>query len=232
VIEQAESVVGGTALGEADSLDIVEQLGLPTPRRRFLTMTDLKDDDRLELGLDVDRVVVKIAVEGLHHKSDLGGVRTGVPRSEAMEQGRGMARTFAEAGYEVDGVLAMEQVPAEGPELLVNLHRDPAVGPVLTVGAGGVLTELLQDVATFAAPVSEQEALELLTSLRVGRLLEGYRGSAAVSLPTLAAALARFGRQFVDDPTLLEVEVNPLMTSASGFWAVDAIVRREEAPSC
>jgi acetate---CoA ligase (ADP-forming) len=232
VLERGVEGACGTALGEADSLDIVERLGLPTPARQFVAVRDLKSDSDIVRALDAAEVVVKIVVEGVHHKSDLGGVRTKVPRSDALEQARDMARSFAEAGYEVDGVLVMEHVTADGPELLVNLARDPAVGPVLTIGAGGVLTELLRDVITFAAPVTATEAQALLSSLQVRTLLEGYRGSRAVDLTELAAAIATFSSRFADDPNLLEVEVNPLMTSAAGAWAVDAIVRTKEQSPC
>lgn len=232
VLDRADGALGGDALGEADSLDIVERLGLPTPRRQFVPVRDLKGDLDIELGVDAAELVVKIVVEGVHHKSDLGGVRTKVPRSAALEQARDMAGSFARAGYEVDGVILMEQVAADGPELLVSLSRDPAVGPVLTVGAGGVLAELLRDVSTFAAPATATEVQRLLSSLRVRGLLDGYRGSRAVDLPALAGLIADFSHRFTDDPDLLEVEVNPLMTSTSGVRAVDAIVRTKEQAAC
>jgi catechol 2,3-dioxygenase-like lactoylglutathione lyase family enzyme len=172
-------------------------------------------------------------IDGVHHKSDIGGVRTGVPGHQAWAGARAMYQRFASSGdHEVAGVIVMEQVTADGPEVLLGARRDPAVGPVVTVGAGGVLAELLRDVGTFAAPLTDDEAVALLDSLKIAPLLRGYRGSRGVDIALLAARIAAFSRAFAEDPSLQEVEINPLMTAAEGFWAVDAIVRREDRTPC
>jgi acetyltransferase len=221
-----------TVLDEPESLQVVELLGLPVPPHVVLDAHQLKGADSLDLQLSSGEVVLKVVIDGVHHKSDVGGVRTHVPRERALAEARAMAESLAVSDYEVAAVIVMEQVSAAGPELLLSARRDPAVGPIVTVGAGGVLAELLSDVAVAAAPLSVTEAECLLDSLRVGRLLQGYRGSEHVGLVPTAEAIAAFSQSFVDDPSLSEVEVNPLMASAEGLWAVDALVRREEGAGC
>jgi len=221
-----------TVLDEPESLRVVELLGLPVPPHVVLDAHQLKSADSPEPALPSDEVVLKVVIDGVHHKSDLGGVRTRVPRGRALAEARAMAETLAVSDYEIAGVIVMEQVSAAGPELLLSARRDAAVGPIVTVGAGGVLAELLGDVAVAAAPVSVPEAQRLLDSLRVGRLLQGYRGSERVGLVPTAEAIAAFSQAFADDESLSEVEVNPLMPSAEGLWAVDALVRREVAAGC
>ncbi|MEU9706698.1 acetate--CoA ligase family protein [Streptomyces sp. NPDC047981] len=224
---------GDTALPEFESLATVERLGLPVPARQYVSAAELKRDDATVLTVTAPKAVLKVAIDGIHHKSDIGGVRTGVSGDHAWAGARAMFDRFAADGdHEVDGIIVMEQVTADGPELLLSARRDAAVGPVVTVGAGGVLAELLKDVQTFAAPLSEDEALSLLDSLRIAPLLHGYRGSRGVDIAKLAACIAAFSRAFAEDRTVQEVEVNPLMTAAQEFWAVDAIVRREDQDAC
>ncbi|AWW43068.1 hypothetical protein ADL00_15985 [Streptomyces sp. AS58] len=221
------------ALPEFESLAAVARLGLPVPARQFVTARELASDDATALTFTAPKVVLKVVIDGVHHKSDIGGVRTGVPGDQAWAGARAMLQRFASAGeHEVEGIIVMEQVVADGPELLLSARRDPAVGPVITVGAGGVLAELLRDVRTFAAPLTDDEAVALLDSLKIARLLHGYRGSRGVDVAGLAARIAAFSRAFAEDHTLQEVEINPLMTAAERFWAVDAIVHREDQDPC
>ncbi|MEV8434879.1 acetate--CoA ligase family protein [Streptomyces chartreusis] len=221
------------ALPEFESLAAVAELGLPVPARRFLSARELQADDAGALTFTAPKVVLKIVIAGVHHKSDIGGVRTNVPGDRAWAEARAMLQRFASAGdHAAEGVIVMEQVAADGPELLLSARRDPAVGPVVTVGAGGVLAELLRDVRTFAAPLTDDEAVALLDSLGIAPLLHGYRGSKGVDVARLAARIAAFSRAFAEDHTLQEVEINPLMTAAQDFWAVDAIVRREDQNPC
>ncbi|MEU8825355.1 acetate--CoA ligase family protein [Streptomyces sp. NPDC048636] len=224
---------GATALPEFESLAMVERLGLRVPARQFLTARELRSGEPTDLTFTAPEVVLKVAIDGIHHKSEIGGVRTGVPGDQAWAAARAMLERFLPSeNYEVSGVIAMEQVTADGPELLLGARRDPAVGPVITVGAGGVLAELMRDVHTFAAPLTETEASALLNSLRIAPLLHGYRGSPGVDVAALAARIAAFSRVFAEERTVREVEVNPLMTGPEGFWAVDAIVSREDHVTC
>ena len=116
--------------------------------------------------------------------------------------------------------------PAPVAELLVSLRRDPAFGTVLTLGAGGVLVELLGDVQTILLPARPEEIRAALGRLRIGRLLSGYRGKAGARLDAIVDAIATLAR-LIGDPAgrIVEIEINPLFAGVDGVVAVDALVR-------
>jgi acyl-CoA synthetase (NDP forming) len=120
-----------------------------------------------------------------------------------------------------------------GKELLLGAVRDPQFGPLVVVGFGGIYVEVLRDTATRLAPVSPAEALRMLDELKMAPLLRGVRGEAPVDRAALAETISRFGQLVADCPDLLEVELNPLVTGATGVVAVDAraTLARPAAPS-
>lgn len=111
-------------------------------------------------------------------------------------------------------------------ELLVNLRRDPQFGLILTLGAGGVLVELLDDAETLLLPATEADVLHALQRLKIARLLTGYRGSAQADLPALAQFLMRLATIYETEArTLTEIEINPLFVTQTGLWVVDALIQ-------
>jgi len=168
--------------------------------------------------------VLKLDAVDLPHKSDLGLVRPGLLGNDqvrgAGEELLAAARTH---GLVARGLL-VEPMADPGVELIVGLRRDPSFGPAVVVGLGGVLAELLDDVAIRLAPVDRETALAMLTELRGARILDGVRGSAPVdrgAVANLIVALARLGDM---RPDIVEVDLNPVIASAKGAVAVDALV--------
>jgi acetyl-CoA synthetase len=163
--------------------------------------------------------VVKPLSVDLAHKSDVGAVKLGLSSAagvrEAVTELAGLADRFLVERM-VDGVVA---------ELLVGVGRDPQVGLHLTLGAGGVLVELLADTATVLLPAQRDEVLRALTGLRTWPLLAGFRGPGADvdavldAVEAVAACAAALGDRLVD------LEVNPLLALREGAVAVDALVR-------
>ena len=114
---------------------------------------------------------------------------------------------------------------APGVELIVGLRRDPQFGPAVLVGLGGVLTEVLDDVAIRLAPLDAAAADAMLDELRGARLLRrGPRPAAGRSGRASSAMLVALGRLGIDRPDILEVDLNPVIASAGGALAVDALV--------
>ncbi len=112
-----------------------------------------------------------------------------------------------------------------GLELVLGLHRDREMGLIVMAGSGGVLLELVKDVAFCAPPVSREKALDLLDRTHAGRLLQGYRGSAPLDREAVAAALIGLGRLAVDLPDVIEsVDVNPFVALPKGGMALDALI--------
>ena len=126
-------------------------------------------------------------------------------------------------GLAVRGLLVEPMAPP-GLELILGLRRDPQFGPAVLVGLGGVLTEVLDDVAIRLAPLDAAAADAMLDDLRGARLLRGVRGRPPVDRAAVVAMLVALGRLGLDRPDVLEVDLNPVIATAGGALAVDALV--------
>jgi acetyltransferase len=118
----------------------------------------------------------------------------------------------------------------KGVELIVGGRRTRATGPVVMVGVGGVWTEVLDDVAFCRAPASEEAAAAALDRLRSRRLLDGYRGGKAVDRNAVARVMAGLSAVMSANPSITEVDINPLIVTHDGAIIVDALIRTEAEP--
>jgi acetyltransferase len=169
-------------------------------------------------------VALKIVSPEISHKTEVGGVRLGLASPAAVvEASRAMRERVRRERPDatVEGFLIQPMV-APGKELLLGSIRDPQFGPLVMVGFGGIYVEVLRDTAVRLAPVDGTEARAMLDELRLAPLLHGVRGEPPVDLPALTATIARFSRLVADAGDLDELEINPLIGSASGVVAVDA----------
>ncbi len=173
-------------------------------------------------------VALKINAVGVAHKSDIGGVKLGLAGDDAVYAAAlAMLETAHRRGLEVRGLL-VEPMASPGLELIVGLRRDPQFGPAVLVGLGGILAEVLDDVAIRLAPVTPRAAMAMLDDLRGSRLLDGARGRPGVDRSAVAAMLVTLGRLGFERQDLLEVDINPVIASPAGALAVDALVVLEE----
>jgi len=202
----------------------LQAYGIPAPRRIFLPLGASCPQD-LDLKFPL---AVKIVSPDIAHKTEAGGVRLGVTRKglEAAlhEISTRVARHAPQA--RLSGFLLEEM--ATGVEMLLGALNNPAFGPLVVVGMGGIHTEVFRDVARRYAPFGVDEARELVLSLKGARLLQGYRGSAPADLGALCDAVARLSWLIADhESDLAEVEINPLLVGqqGQGLCAVDAIIR-------
>lgn len=168
-------------------------------------------------------VVLKAAAAELLHKTDAGGVVLGLADDTALEA------AYARLAEKFGASLALQKQAVGGVEMLLGMVNDAQFGPMMTVGLGGVFTEILEDVVTVQPPIAAATALALLSRLKGFALLRGARGRPAVDLPALAAAIEHFsllcatvGRQ------LSAMDVNPLIATAQGCVAVDALAIPKE----
>jgi acetyl-CoA synthetase len=154
---------------------------------------------------------------GFAHKSEMDAVRLNVGAAELGD---------AVAALPGASVLIEEMVQGTVAEMLVGVVRDPAHGFVLTVGAGGVLTELLQDTASMLVPTSESDVKQALTGLKTYMLLTGYRGKPAANIDALVAAIMAVQAYVVAHADAIsEVEINPMMCTPDAAIAADALIR-------
>ncbi|HEX4657237.1 MAG TPA: acetate--CoA ligase family protein [Streptosporangiaceae bacterium] len=202
------------ALSYEQSKDLLALAGILLPRESFVTDASGAARAAERIG---GPVVMKLSAPGLIHKSEVGGVRVGVRGGEqaaaAFEE---MISPERLAGFAVaaDGVFVQETVP-EGLDLLVSAHADEVFGPVLTIGAGGVATEIQRDVAHLAIPFGDGELLRALRGLRLWPYLAGFRGSPGCDLAVLARAARAIADAYLSHASsVAEIELNPLRVVA------------------
>ena len=188
------------------------EYGLPVPRSRVARAQDAVPA--------AQRLVPPFAVKGvgLAHKSEHGAVRLNVGFDMLDEAARQVG---------TEQVLIEEMATGALAELLIGVTRDPAHGYVLTLGAGGVLTELLHDTVSVLVPASRAALRTALGQLACAPLLAGYRGKPAVDMDAvLDAVLSVQAYVIANAATVGEVEINPLICRADGVVAVDALIRK------
>jgi acyl-CoA synthetase (NDP forming) len=168
-------------------------------------------------------LVLKLAGRAFLHKSEWGGVVTGIRNEqELLAAYDSMVKKVQQRnpGLTVEAVQLQEQM--QGRELLLGLKRDPQFGPVLACGMGGIHTEIFRDVSRSIAPIDETEAIRMLTALKMFPLLKGARGEAPANLPALTACLERLSFLAMEIPDIAELDLNPVMAMAEGCVVVDA----------
>jgi acyl-CoA synthetase (NDP forming) len=169
-------------------------------------------------------VVLKVVSPDIVHKSDVGGVVTGLAESAAVRRGFDGLMADVQAcrpEARMDGALVCRQVD-EGAEMIVGAVRDTTFGPTVMLGVGGVFTELLGDVAFRLAPLHPDDALDMLRTLRAFKILTGYRGTPAADLEALAAVAVRLGDLMCAHPEVAEVDLNPVSALPAGCVVLDA----------
>src|SRR5688572_10389288 len=208
-------------LFEAKAKQALADFGVPVPRRRVVCDPQQAAGAAHELGYPV---VLKAL--GIAHKSESGAVRLNLKSAADVESA---AQDLARVGT---GLLVESMVGDAVAELLIGVTRDPQFGLLMTIGAGGVLVELLGEAASLLLPATEDEIRRAILSLKTAPLLQGFRGRPRGDLDAAiaaAAAVARYAEAHA--ATLDELEINPLLVRPQGHGAVavDALIRIREA---
>jgi acyl-CoA synthetase (NDP forming) len=211
----------GPSLTESEAKRVLVAYGVPVVRERLAHNGEEALAAARALGYPV---VLKAESPTILHKTELGVVKLGLGDEGAVR--RAYAEIEAAArGHELRGVLVQPML--SGVEVIVGARVDPAVGPVVLVGSGGVLVELMQDSVAALAPVSVAEAKAMLARLKGYKLLTGFRGSAPVNLDALADAIARVSELAADlAGEIEELDVNPLRCGPQRVAAADALITR------
>ncbi|SHH45257.1 acetyl-CoA synthetase [Cognatiyoonia sediminum] len=202
-----------TTLTEAASKAALAAFGISTPASCLIT----KGDDTTAA---IKNMTPPFAVKGtgLAHKSDSGAVKLGV-------MPEGLTQAIAAIGTET--VLIEEMITDAIAELLIGVVRDPAHGFVLTIGAGGVMTELLRDTTSLLLPTTAEDITEAIDTLRIAPLLHGFRDKPAANLPAITDAILSVQSYVLAHADHIgEVEINPLICTPTGAIAADALIRR------
>jgi len=217
-----------TSLNEWESQQLLAPFGLPLVDTVFVTAAAAAPDAADQLGYPV---VVKVCAAALPHKSDVGGVALGLASRAAVVEAcrRIEAEIQARApGVPVEGFVIQRH--ARGTlELALGVKTDPTFGPVVLVGSGGVLIEVLRDFRLLLPPIDARAAEEALRGLRIGALWNGVRGGAPLDLAAAVDLLQRLGDAACSlGATVSEIDLNPVLVGrrGEGVTVLDALVRR------
>lgn len=212
------------SVGEAEAKAFLGENGVPVNRGQIVGTAEQASEAAALLD---GPFVVKVVTPDIVHKSDVGGVVLGLETPDDVARavtrmGASIAQKLPDA--RIEGFLVQEMRTGKV-ELLVGARNDPQFGPMIIVGAGGVLVELLRDVAVAMAPVCEKKARSMIESLQIAKLMQGFRGSAELDIDAAAQAVSRISWIVSDiGPRFCELDVNPLLVSEAGKGcvAVDA----------
>jgi acetate---CoA ligase (ADP-forming) len=215
---KAESSAGeAVTLSEHESKDAVKPFGLPVPEGRHVATVEEAAKAAAEIGFPV-----ALKGSGVAHKTEAGAVKLNLKSEvEVLDAAKAMAGVAR--GYLVERMAAKPVA-----ELIVGALRDPVAGPVLTIGAGGILVELMDDSAIITLPTTKSDIRKAIDGLKITKLLNGYRGQARGDIAALVDAVYAAG-EFVmaKAADLEELDINPLMVlpEGQGVVAADALVR-------
>lgn len=198
---------------EQEARAILEPYGIAGTRERLVTSVEEAIDAAAEIGFPV---VLKCIVADLLHKTEAGLVQLDLRSEHEFATSARAMLERAQSHGRVIGLLVQQQVRPIA-ELFVGGRVDPDFGPIILVGAGGVLVELYRDIAVRPAPIDEDTALETLNSTRIARVLDGFRGRPRADKRAAAEAISMFSwfiADFADQ--VAEIEINPLAVLANG----------------
>jgi acyl-CoA synthetase (NDP forming) len=210
---------------EYRSKEILAASGIRTPIGELATTSSEAQAIAARIGFPV---VLKAQASALTHKSDCGGVALKLNNTEAVCSAWDKMKLDVAAAHPdlvLDGIL-VEQMGAWGTELIVGAHNDPEWGPVLLIGLGGVLAEALGDTRLLVPGLSREAIVAEILKLKSAALLLGFRGSPALDLNAVADIVSRLGDLVAANPSIREVDINPVIAYPHGQGAValDALI--------
>ena len=209
-------------LGEVRSLQLLSDCGIDVARSIICDGADEAARAATDLNYPV---AVKTAAPGIVHKSDVGGVHLNIMNEEQV-------RRACDAMLHLGSLVCVAEMVPRGTELAFGAVNDPQFGPVVMVGAGGTLVEIMDDRAFALAPVTPGEAKDMIGKLRIAKVLQGARGAAAVDLDRVSEMLSRFSVACYQlREVFSEMDVNPIIATPSRVVAVDAVMTAKKPRS-
>ena len=219
-------ITDGEALTEVRSAAILEPLGLPFARHAFAANEADVIEKAGEIGFPV---ALKIVSSDIPHKTEMGGIRLNLTDRKAVEEAYDdlkKSMSVQKPDARIDGVIVQEMITG-GLEIILGMILDPQFGPLMMVGAGGTLTELIEDRAVGFAPLSHAAAAAMIDELRIAKLLDGWRGGTRLDRGALADALVTLSDFAArTDGQIAAIDLNPVIVLPEGHGVriVDALI--------
>jgi len=216
-------------IGETDSKEILQAYGFKTPEGSIARNPDQAANIAQQIGFPV---VLKIWSSEIVHKSDVGGVKIGLNSSQEVRDSFDLMmyripRKCPDA--DILGVL-VEKMHNTGKEVILGMNRDASFGPLMMFGMGGIMVEALKDVSFYLAPLTADEAREMLMNTKTYKMLKGIRGEEGVDIDAIAEGLQRLSQLVTEFPQIQELDINPYVVGPEGTIpiAVDARISVEK----
>jgi len=215
---------GRQYMGEARAKEILRAYDFTVPEGRLVTSVEEAVEMAPRIGYPL---AMKIVSPDIIHKSDVGGVKLNLNSQQDVADAFELmmlriTRSMPEAVLE--GVYLEHMVP-KGREVILGMTRDPQFGPMLMFGLGGIFVEVMKDVTFHLAPITQDEAMQMLMGTRSYTLLTGVRGQEGVNLSAIGEALQRISQLVTDFPQIDELDINPFIVGAPGQDSVAADAR-------
>ena len=212
---------GRSLLSEVEAKAVLAGAGVPVTPTRLARSPDEAGTIAARLGYPV---VLKVVSATITHKSDVGGVALDLPDRAAVIEAYGRIQQAAQAAAGADAFqgISVQPMAAPGTEVIMGMSQDPQFGPVLMFGLGGVLVEVLKDVAFRVVPLEPRDAAEMIREIQGFPVLEGYRGAPPADLDALERILLALSAFAQAHPEVRELDLNPVLARADGATAVDA----------
>ena len=218
---------GRTRLLEVEAYGILEAYGIPVIPHRLVQTVEEAVEAGETLGWPV---VLKAVSPQIVHKTEVGAIRLDLRGPDEVRSAFAELRASLDhhqVGSDLRGML-VAPYRSDGRELILGMSTDSTFGPLVMFGLGGIYVETFKDVAFRVPPITEQEARDMMRSIRSYPLLEGVRGEKAVRLDPVVEAIQRLSQLVQSHPALAEIDVNPFLATAQGAWALDARIRLSE----
>jgi acetyltransferase len=215
---------GDRDIGETDSKAIVEAYGFKTPEGTIANTAEQAATIANQVGYPV---VLKIWSSEIVHKSDVGGVRLGLKDEQEVKDAFDLMMyriPKRRPDAHILGVL-VEKMHKVGKEVILGMNRDPNFGPLMMFGMGGIMVEALRDVSFYLAPLTEDEAKQMLMNTRTYRILKGTRGEEGVDIDAIAEGLQRLSQLVTEFPQIQEMDINPYVVGPAGTTPIAVDVR-------
>ena len=210
---------GRSYIPEVETIEILESYGMPVPQGKLATSVEQAVAVAEDIGYPV---VMKVVSDDIIHKSEVKGVELNLGNAREVEEAWKRIHEHVSAAVpdaEIQGLYVIKMIKGSE-EIILGIKRDPSFGPVLLFGLGGIFVEVFRDVSFGVAPLSREEALNMVEQTRAFEILKGMRGRNPRDMDSIVDALLRLGRLAEDFPEIEELDINPLFVLDKGQGSV------------
>lgn len=218
---------GRDVLTEIEAKQVFKEAGVKTIETRLAS----SQKEALAICNDIGfPVVLKIASPDITHKSDAGGVKTGLKNGAEVRKAYREIMASVRQKYpkaKIEGV-AVQSMARPGIEIIIGMYKDAQFGPVIMFGLGGIFVEVLKDVSFRLIPILPRDAEQMIKEIKGYALLQGYRGQQPAHIPSLADILLKVSNLVEKTPEIKEIDLNPVFAYKDSAVAVDARIVLEK----